>query len=164
MNIVEHLKRVHSGFLAFLSAFVFSSLKSLNLKSPPTPHAALGVMWGHAGLLGLYSSSDGLLLGFQGPLSPFKLFSEGLGVRTSEREGAQPSGHSDLDTSGVLTTSRPTLPPSGHSPRRPPGPHPQPGLDLVPTLLGPRDLASPLLGCGVGLRGGLEQCRALINS
>lgn len=47
------------------------------------------------------------------------------------------------------------LPPHSHSYRWPPG---QP-LQFWPQLSLPRDLAS-LLGCGVGLRGGLEQCQA----
>lgn len=67
------------------------------------------------------------------------------------RDRAGRSGPDGLDSSPQHSPAS-----SCRSPRRPLGPHSQQRLDFVPTPSGSRDLASPLLGCGVDLRGDLR--------
>lgn len=79
------------------------------------------------------------------PLKP----SSGPGQVTGQ--GTRRSGSDGLDSSPRHCPAS-----SCRSPRRPLGPHSQQRLDFVPTPSGSRDLASPLLGCGVDLRGDLR--------
>ena len=144
-HLLEHLNKVNSGFLAFLSAFVFHRLKSLEPEGTPlpTPHTVFmalawtfaGKGWGAQGRWAWTAVSGCPFLGLQSPCSSSPLKpSSGPGQVTGQ--GTRHSGSDGLDSSPQHSPAS-----SCRSPRRP-GYLPNPGIEPGSPALQPDSLPS----------------------